>query len=662
MPSPEKHNFPTLIVTIISATIVALHCFAAAYPSATNWGTHHLAFLPLSLTIAVILMMVVMLLRVSQDTLLLWIGKLVRTILGFHPLLKLATVVVSVAVMVVLFLVGRERLMFLGDGYLVMRSVEALQNVELIPTLSFYDAPVSTLLIYKASKFFMILNQTSAEEFAFRSVSIAFGVGWIFLTYWLSRLLTNDILERVLVILFLLGSAGTQLYFGYVEVYTPAAFTVALFITSSMAHFRKHVPLLFPAIVFGCLLATHFTTAILFPAFCWLCYTELRAGKIRSVIISLFGAITVFALLMVSSGYSFETFLAILGRSGSHRVPLFSADGGVYAYTLFSLSHFSEIINLFLLVSPFALPVLVLVLVVKFKSIRWSDPEWVFVMLTVFSGLGFLFIMNADLGMSRDWDVFSLSMAGILVAFLIACLKHISPEIDRRRVLIMVAVLTLLHTIPWIALNATEEPALERFGKLQDSRYWGRVAITDSYEALAVYYRTKGDLLNARAYYEKYIAVDSTNGRIFTNCAVVCQNMHDDSSAIQYFEQAIQHNTVVKSSYIDLGVLYATQGRLQDAVDITLRGLEINPRSTIALNNVGVYLIQMKQDYMEALGYFLQSLEIDSTNSESYLNAGKCYYFLNKRDEMKAFFSRFLELRPDYPDSDELRRLMRNNN
>ncbi len=653
-----RDDLLTKLLSAAAIIVAAAHAYAAFFPSATNWGFHHLAFFSSTVRIALLFLMVLLLVPAFQRSILRWCEKLLGQAVRLRRFTKSILMLLAIVLGVALFWLARERLTFLGDGSLVVRNLASMERVDLIPTLSFYDAPFSTVIVYECSKFLLGIDPAFAAENSFRFVSVAFGAGWILLLFWVSRLLTEEKLERALVFVFLLGSAGIELFFGYVEIYTPAAFMFLLFMACALSHLRKRLSLIVPSMVFGALLTTHFGMMVFLPAVGWLFYVNLRARRIGRVVVACLAMICTFALLMLTSGYTAGEFLDVVLKSGSHRVPLSFPEPGTHAYTLFSLYHFSEVINLLLLISPLAFVLLLFVVILKFKNIRWMDHEWLFVMLSVASGLVFIFLMNPELGMSRDWDVFSLFTAAVLVGAAMACLKYVGSQTVRRRVLVIASLIGVLHTIPWIALNATEEQALARFGVLQDSRFWGTTAVINSYDELAAFYHARNDLPRSREFYNKFIAVDSGNGRILANCAIICQELHDDSSAIRYFEQAIRHNTIVKTSYTDLGKLYAKYNRLQEAIAVARKGLTMGDNSSDALNSLGVYIVQLKPDYDEGLEYFLRAIDLDSTYSNAFLNAGFCFYYLGKQDEMKAFFSKFLELEPGYADAENVRRLI----
>src|SRR5439155_567009 len=74
-------------------------------------------------------------------------------------------------------------------------------------------------------------------------VIIMFGTGCVLLVMVLARALFIDPLDRLLCVLFLLSSGASQLFFGYVENYTPAYFGVILYCLLAILHLRGKIHL-----------------------------------------------------------------------------------------------------------------------------------------------------------------------------------------------------------------------------------------------------------------------------------------------------------------------------------------------------------------------------------------------------------------------------------
>ncbi len=131
--------------------------------------------------------------------------------------------------------------------------------------------------------------------------------------------------------------------------------------------------------------------------------------------------------------------------------------------------------------------------------------------------------------------------------------------------------------------------------------------------------------------------------------------------------------------YTHLATAYLNAGRLDEAIDIYTRGIEVDPQRAESYNNRGnVYVIRRQYDmalkdykkalslddslvktynnvgiiynrqknFPEALKYYNKALELDDQNSGAYFNRANIYLQLNQLEAAFKDYSRSLELDP----------------
>src|SRR5207247_3047 len=111
---------------------------------------------------------------------------------------------------------------------------------------------------------------------------ILFGCGAVIVLYVLARILSRDIVERLLIWILFVGSGECQMYFGYVEKYTPVFFAYLLFILLAMFYLRNRIRLIVPALAFSLLFVSHFGMIFMFPVMLFLLFHEFRKGLVFS--------------------------------------------------------------------------------------------------------------------------------------------------------------------------------------------------------------------------------------------------------------------------------------------------------------------------------------------------------------------------------------------
>jgi hypothetical protein len=123
--------------------------------------------------------------------------------------------------------------------------------------------------------------------------------------------------------------------------------------------------------------------------------------------------------------------------------PDFNAD-----YTIFSWENLFKTLNFLFHYSAFCffLPVILLIQN-RFRDLR--DPRMVFLGITFLTYMIFLILMRVSFYTPLlDWDLFAvLSVAGGLLTYALLVKRQ------QRRALVLITLVNLLHTIPWIGVN-----------------------------------------------------------------------------------------------------------------------------------------------------------------------------------------------------------------
>ncbi len=104
------------------------------------------------------------------------------------------------------------------------------------------------------------------------------------------------------------------------------------------------------------------------------------------------------------------------------------------------------------------------------------------------------------------------------------------------------------------------------------------------------------------------------------------------------------------TALINLGGIYQDLGKLDQALASTLKSLELKPDNPTALMNLGgIYKDLGNLD--QALAYTLKSLELKPDNPTALTNLGGIYIDLGNLDQALASTLKSLELKPDNPDA-----------
>ena len=99
--------------------------------------------------------------------------------------------------------------------------------------------------------------------------------------------------------------------------------------------------------------------------------------------------------------------------------------------------------------------------------------------------------------------------------------------------------------------------------------------------------------------------------------------------------------------YLNLGLVKAQQGKIDQATDYYYKALELNPNSVHIHNNLGVALLEQgKVD--EAVNHYMTALRLKSDFAETYNNLGVALFKLGKLDRAIWYYREALRLDPEF--------------
>lgn len=279
--------------------------------------------------------------------------------------------------------------------------------------------PLTTALYGLAYRWVQELGWPPRNAVALVCSIAAMALVWPFLE--LLRGLPRD--ERSWTAVLVCSSTLGVLFFGYVET-TVVALTLALVYTwVARLYVQGRVRLWMPALVLGFAVAAHGMSLYLFPSLFVLALYQTEKTGSRSRLVSWIGAGIAYMLpILIVIG------MALLSRSMIRGSILGDSFGGTdmrpfvalsipqppnERYTLFSLAHVLDLVNLAFLVSPFVF----MVVGVSLFGFRLSAcTVWeCFLFVGAASGLLYAFLWNADLGMKQDWDLFAPALLPVLL-------------------------------------------------------------------------------------------------------------------------------------------------------------------------------------------------------------------------------------------------------
>ncbi len=498
--------------------------------------------------------------------------------------------VLLIAVMGGLFLMLRQAIPLLGDGFLRVREITGGRIFSL-------TEPLTTMIhgaVYKTVSGSSV--DLPAARWIYASVSIASGltVVWLYhkiVTCWAGQ---NHRPAMAL----MLGLGLNQIFFGYVESYAPFMLAVLAFSWLAVLSFDEKKYIIPAVLLFSVAASLHAKGVFLLPALSYLLIINRPdiKGKYPALIFSL---ITVPALaLIIAWVFSPPSHWAISLKEIPQN-PLLPLWRGMWGYGILSPGHWLDVLNQYLLTIPGIIFIFLALLAGRIRG--RPDRAVIFLSILAVSGLAFILVTDPKLGAARDWDLFA--WAGIPAAML--GLLLLKQNQINKKILMIGGFLSLWLFLPWVLLNASPTLSVNRYLELLNR---DRRSAAYGYESLAIHYRS----------------------------------IKQDDKVEWVYKKAVESEPNSPRMLYNYGSILARNGKTAQAAEFYGRALEMDPSMAEGWNNYGSELLKLGQ-YQKAREAAERSVFIDESNSDAWYNLGIICSILQDWAKADTAFSRASE-------------------
>jgi len=140
--------------------------------------------------------------------------------------------------------------------------------------------------------------------------------------------------------------------------------------------------------------------------------------------------------------------------------------------------------------------------------------------------------------------------------------------------------------------------------------------------------------------------------------AYVEEQKENLEEAIERNKESIKLKTEYLYPYYNLGHVYMTQEKYEDAIDILKQGrelaIDLDVHFPLLQNNLGYSYSQLK-NYDEAIEMFSEAILLDETLTEAWYNRSLAHEYLGNISAYRADLGKVHELKPGYKDVKERR-------
>lgn len=403
-------------------------------------------------------------------------------------------------------------------------------------------------------------------------IGSAFSGGiFIFVSLLIANELGKNLFQKVVISLFSTAIGSTQFYFGYLEVYAlPAAF-FALYIYTCILCLKGKINIIFPIIVLAVTVWLHFLGIGLAPSLVVLAYKKyFYKWPVMDVVTT--KRFVIFITCCLPLPYIIGPKLGVNGimLQPSNTDTRFSNH-----LTLFSPVHIWEFINSQMLASGIGFFALLFITYkairnkIKFDAILW------FLASASFFPLYITFITDSSRG-SGDWDTmaFPAIMYSILVIYCFIYNYSNSRTPVLKYVSSILIAFNLLNLVTWVGINASDKSIKKIADMLETDpgTYYVRNMRVDM--QLALMYRQNGLIEESHTYYNKILAKNIPDVRIYYNYALSLMEDGDTTAGIAIMKRCVEKFPFYAMPYNALLQFYSTRKLDKLAIPLVLRMFE----------------------------------------------------------------------------------------
>lgn len=593
-PSPLPHFTVVRATLVLCAALLAISAFA---PSLRIWGFNHLAYYALPVRLVAIAAMAIAFVPA--------VARLIyRLALGFPALLARGPRTVSTIIILLVavlattvFFQFRTATNLLGDGQLIEQSFEAgfegnpkviMRSSSAIITEE-KIAPGSLLAYYGAANF-AVKKLNKGPGIGIRFLNCVFGGFFVFLFLVMLRDAPFGSDLKAWLAFLGLFSCATQLYFGYIENYTPLVFLLFIYVASALATLHNRAPLWLPILACVVSVYAHIQGVLFVPSLVFLVVWYVSAGRRRTVMSS---TLTVLVSLILVGAVA-ARFIPVLAQ---FYLPLTATDEGD---GILSPGHLVDILNEILMLMPVIPFVLVMAWATRGtaennpprqKKGGWftQSAEWQFVGLILLPCLLYIVLFNVEIGMARDWDLFAMTVVALVPLVLLVVNRYTANAEPRRVALIAgpVFVIMLVFGVSWFGVNASSARSTERFEHILA---YDQTHASYAYENLAIFYYDSGDLERAVETMETATEI-SRNPRQYVRLAMYLEEVGRKEEAIQVLRDILVRRPAYLKARYKLIEFLQKRGDWNAVLVVAREGVQVDPKDPVYHFYLGQSLI-----------------------------------------------------------------------
>lgn len=580
-------------------------------------------------------------------------------------------------ILALLFIVFRFEAHLYGDAYIKISNL----SQKAVPIFRWYEyggnlLPYLLYLPLKASG----VKPEIAAVWGFQTVSIFSGLIFLFTGHKIAEKISSDNNGKTLFYCLILFSGLTLFSFGMAEVYAPLLPLAALFILQAFRYYEtrntKNLLLLFLIAVIGLFFNLLFLAVL--PSAIFAAAGHLVNRSMKESITALMASLLLLGGAVAAAYFLASDDLAI----ARHFLPLWDKPPHI-DYSIFSLKHLADILNLAVLFAP------LFILFLYFSAVRIIKKERLpidtFLALLRVAQVALIFVLVPLNGMARDIPLFGFLLTGAIFFGAYSLTVNDSPPALKLRRLpfLAFAFLLVLPTYMVHLIPSRTVAHLDRFLSYNEDHYEKALL------AMRDYFYTDGNYSEAdrreqmipgkskTALESKLVEDLFVNERVNDAYAYAVRLVGGHpytahyrmqlGNLLKYFKRYPEAERELKLStelepynadyYYFLAQLYTEMNLRQKAFETLERAYSFSPDNILILSGLAAHHFRLGE-LERAEFYANEGIRMDPDEPYPYMFKGMVEEKQGRLQQALESFGRFIKLNENLPEIPDIRRRM----
>jgi len=160
-------------------------------------------------------------------------------------------------------------------------------------------------------------------------------------------------------------------------------------------------------------------------------------------------------------------------------------------------------------------------------------------------------------------------------------------------------------------------------------------------------FMNRGNFIEALAAFKRYIDEGGEPSKGYTNIGLIYASQHRIDLAIEQWQKAVEHNQGDAAAYFNMGNAYRSQRRYTESLSALQKAVELKPRELAFIRLLGK-VQEDAGDLHGALSTCLRALELAPCDHELHNSTAIIYGKLDRLNDAITHLEEAVRLKPDF--------------